>query len=202
MTVGEAGETFTERIVGAARERRVGYGLGDGVQMGPVISGESKTRIDGLVDRGVQEGAEVLVDGRGREVDDFRDGHWLFPTVLSGVHPDSTVAREEVFGPVLSLHHARDLDEAIEAVNARSFGNQACLFTSSGAAARAFRHRLRAGNVGINLGVAAPMGFFPFSGWGDSFFGDLHAQGRHGAEFYTETKVVIERWPSAWDRTF
>jgi malonate-semialdehyde dehydrogenase (acetylating)/methylmalonate-semialdehyde dehydrogenase len=98
--------------------------------------------------------------------------------------------------------HARDLEEAIDLVNDRAFGNQACVFTASGSAARAFRKRVRAGNIGVNLGVAAPMAFFPFSGWGDSFFGDLHAQARHGVEFYTQTKVVIERWPAAWSRQF
>ena len=118
------------------------------------------------------------------------------------MNPESDFAHTEIFGPVLSMMHAANIDEAIEMVNNRGFGNQACLFTSSGAAARAFRYGVRSGNVGINLGVAAPMAFYPFSGWGDSFFGDLHAQGRHGVEFYTETKVVVERWPKAWSRTF
>jgi len=122
--------------------------------------------------------------------------------VLDEVPPGGELARTEVFGPVLSLMHVDTLEEAIDLANDRAFGNQACLFTSSGAAAREFRHRVRAGNVGINLGVAAPMAFFPFSGWGESFFGDLHAQARHGFEFNTQTKVVIERWPAAWSRTF
>ena len=202
ITVGEARESFTERIVADASERTVGYGLDDGVQMGPVISAESRTRIEGLIDTGASEGADVLVDGRGRSVDGFADGYFLHPTVVSDVRPGTTLASTEVFGPVLSMMHADTIDEAIDMVNDRAFGNQACLFTSSGAAARAFRHRVRAGNIGINLGVAAPMAFFPFSGWKDSFFGDLHAQGRHGVEFYTETKVVVERWPKDWSRTF
>ena len=202
ITVGDAKREFTERIVADAENRRVGYGLDEGVAMGPVISAESKTRIEGLVDVGVQQGANVLVDGRGREVDGFRDGYFLHPTVMDEVQPGSEFAHTEIFGPVLSMMHANTVEEAIEIVNARKFGNQACLFTSSGAAARQFRYAVRAGNVGINLGVAAPMAFFPFSGWGESFFGDLHAQGRHGVEFYTETKVVVERWPKEWSRTF
>ncbi len=202
ITVGDAKREFTERIVADAESRRVGYGLDEGVAMGPVISAESKTRIEGLVDVGVQGGANLLVDGRGREVDGFRDGYFLHPTVMDEVQPGSEFAHTEIFGPVLSMMHANTVEEAIEIVNARKFGNQACLFTSSGAAARQFRYAVRAGNVGINLGVAAPMAFFPFSGWGESFFGDLHAQGRHGVEFYTETKVVVERWPKEWSRTF
>jgi malonate-semialdehyde dehydrogenase (acetylating) / methylmalonate-semialdehyde dehydrogenase len=202
ITVGEAKEPFTERIVEDAVSRRVGYGLDEGVQVGPVISAQSKARIETLVGKGESEGGEILVDGRGRTVDGFADGFFVYPTIVSGVDPRGTLASTEVFGPVLTMLHADDLDGAIELANARSYGNQACLFTSSGAAARAFRYQVRAGNIGINLGVAAPMAFFPFSGWGDSFFGDLHAQGAHGMEFYTETKVVIERWPKAWTRRF
>lgn len=202
ITVGNAKAEFTERIVADAQSRRVGYGLDEGVAMGPVISAESRERIEGLVDFGVQQGADILVDGRGKAVDGFRDGYFLHPTVMGEVAPGSEFAHTEIFGPVLSMMHANTVEEAIDIVNARKFGNQACLFTSSGAAARQFRYAVRAGNVGINLGVAAPMAFFPFSGWGESFFGDLHAQGRHGVEFYTETKVVVERWPKEWSRTF
>ena len=202
ITVGEARGELTERLREDAASRRVGYGLEDGVQMGPVISRAAKERVEGMIGRGAQEGARVLVDGRGRSVDGFADGYWVHPTVLDEVPPGGELARTEVFGPVLSMMHVETLDEAIALANDRAYGNQACLFTSSGAAARAFRHKVRAGNVGINLGVAAPMAFFPFSGWGESFFGDLHAQARHGFEFYTQTKVVIERWPDTWSRTF
>ncbi len=202
ITVGEAHDAFVDRISEDAATRVVGSGLEDGVQMGPVISDVSKERVEGLIEKGASEGGRVLVDGRGRGVDGFANGYFVHPTVIDGVAPGSTLATTEVFGPVLSVMHADTLEQAIAMVNDRAFGNQACLFTRSGAAARAFRHEVRAGNVGINLGVAAPMAFFPFSGWNDSFFGDLHAQGRHGVEFYTETKVVIERWPAAWSRTF
>lgn len=203
ITVGAARDDFTERILADAASRKVGYGLREGVDMGPVISAESKARIEQLIDTGAREGGRLLLDGR-KPVDEaeFANGYFIHPTIIDQVHPESTVAKTEIFGPVLSLMHANDLDEAIALVNRRAFGNQACLFTSSGAAARAFRHRVDAGNIGINLGVAAPMAFFPFSGWNDSFFGDLHAQGRHGVEFYTQTKVVVERWPSEWSRRF
>ncbi len=202
VTVGDARQEFTERMVAKATDRKVGYGLDEGVEMGPVITAESRRRIEGLVDQGVKEGARLLVDGRGREVDGFADGYFVHPTILDEVNPKGDIARTEIFGPVLSMMQVNNIEEAIALVNDRSYGNQASLFTSSGAAARKFRNEVNAGNVGINLGVAAPMAFFPFSGWGESFFGDLHAQARHGIEFYTQTKIVIERWPDHWSRAF
>ncbi|HEV2107434.1 MAG TPA: CoA-acylating methylmalonate-semialdehyde dehydrogenase [Thermomicrobiales bacterium] len=202
VTVGEAKSTFTDRMANVAASRRVGYGLDEGVEMGPVISAESKERIEDLIAKGEREGATVLVDGRDKRVSGYEDGSFLFPTILGGVPSGGEIARTEIFGPVLSLLHAGTVEEAIETVNNQAFGNMACIFTSSGSTARQFRHQVKAGNVGINIGVAAPMAFFPFSGWGDSFFGDLHAQGRHGVEFYTETKVVVERWPQEWSRRF
>jgi len=202
VTVGDARGVFTESIAEAAASRHVGFGLDEGVQMGPVITQQSRERIEGLIDLGAQEGAKILVDGRGRSVDNYDDGYWVFPTVLDAVPSTGQVANTEIFGPVLSLMHANTLDEAISLVNNRSYGNMACMFTSSGASARQFRYEVDAGNVGINIGVAAPMAFFPFSGWNESFFGDLHAQGRHGFEFYTQTKVVVERWPREWSRQF
>ncbi|MCC6615864.1 MAG: CoA-acylating methylmalonate-semialdehyde dehydrogenase [Anaerolineae bacterium] len=203
ITVGDARRTFSEQIADAAAGRVVGYGLDDGVQMGPVITAESKTRIEGIIAKGEQSGAaSVLVDGRGRGVSGYEDGYFLFPTVLDNVDPKSEIANTEIFGPVLSLMHAQTVDDAIALVNDRAYGNMACIFTASGAVARQFRNEADAGNVGINIGVAAPMAFFPFSGWNDSFFGDLHGQGRHGVEFYTQTKVVVERWPREWSRQF
>ena len=202
ITVGDARGPFTEAISETASSRRVGYGLEDGIEMGPVITRESKTRIERLIGAAEQEGARVLVDGRGRSVQGFEDGNWVFPTVLDEVRPESETARTEIFGPVFGLMHAETVDEAIEQINSRAFGNMACLFTSSGDAARRFRYQVDAGNVGINIGVAAPMAYFPFSGWKESFFGDLHAQSHHAVEFYTQTKVVVERWPQTWSRVF
>ncbi len=202
ITVGEAGSVFREQITEAAATRKVGYGLDPQVEMGPVITPESKQRVESLIGKGVSEGAKVLVDGRDASIPGYERGYFVRPTVLDNVEPRSELAGIEIFGPVLSLMHAPTIDEAIELVNTTSFGNMACLFTSSGAAARKFRYEAQAGNIGINIGVAAPLAFFPFSGWKDSFFGDMHAQGRDAVEFYTEKKVVVERWPNEWSRTF
>jgi malonate-semialdehyde dehydrogenase (acetylating) / methylmalonate-semialdehyde dehydrogenase len=202
ITVGGARPNFTEQIAAAAKSRKTGYGAAPGVEMGPVISAESKTRIEGLIAKGEQAGARVMVDGRGKKVPEYEDGYFVLPTVLDDVPPDSETARTEIFGPVLSLIHAQTIEEAIALVNGRSYGNMACIFTTDGANARRFRYEVNAGNVGINVGVAAPMSTFPFSGWGESFFGDLHAQAHHAVEFFTQTKVVVERWPKEWSRKF
>ena len=202
ITVGEAREPFVTALAEAASRRVVGYGLEQGVEMGPVISPESGTRIEGLIQRATDEGARVLVDGRNARIPGFERGSFLRPTVLDQVPPGGELARTEVFGPVLGLMHADTLEAAIELVNRNRYGNMACLFTRSGAAARRFRYEVDAGNIGINIGVAAPMAYVPFSGWKDSFFGTLHGQGRHAVEFFTQTKVVVERWPKQWSRRF
>jgi malonate-semialdehyde dehydrogenase (acetylating)/methylmalonate-semialdehyde dehydrogenase len=202
ITVGEADKVFTTNISDAAASRTVGCGLESGVEMGPVISPQSRQRIEGLIDKGVADGAKAAVDGRGATVAGYARGNFLRPTVLTDVDPASQLARTEVFGPVLSVMRAQTIEDAIAMVNGSPYGNMACLFTTSGAAARQFRYDTRAGNIGINVGVAAPMAYFPFSGWKDSFFGDLHAQGRDAIDFYTEKKIVVERWPSTWSRKF
>jgi len=202
VTVGEGRKVFGEALADAATRRVVGYGLDKSVQMGPVITPESKARIEGLVDKAVNEGAKVRVDGRGALIKGFEKGNFLRPTILEDVDPSGTIAQTEIFGPVLSMIHVDTIEQAIDLVNRSNYGNMACLFTRSGAAARKFRYEARAGNIGINLGVAAPMAFFAFSGWKDSFFGDLHAQGRDSIDFYTNKKVVVERWPQEWSRKF
>lgn len=202
VTVGEARDTFTAAISEVAQNRIVGYGLDEKVQMGPVISRESKTRIEGLIQTGINEGATVLVDGRQPQISGYEKGNFVRPTILQNVNSKSEIARTEIFGPVLGLIHLDTIDDAISLVNSGDLGNMACLFTTSGAAARKFRYEADAGNIGINIGVAAPMAFFPFSGWKASFFGDLHGQGRHAVEFFTQTKVVVERWPQEWSRQF
>lgn len=202
LTVGEARHHFTDAIAAAAETRIVGYGLDDGVEMGPVISRDSQTRIEGLIQQGLDEGATVLVDGRNPKIDGYEHGHFIRPTILENVNPNSSVAKTEIFGPVLSLLHLDTIEDAIALVNRGQWGNMACLFTTNGAAARQFRYQADAGNIGINIGVAAPMAFFPFSGWKNSFYGDLHGQGRHAVEFFTQTKVVVERWFKDWSRQF
>jgi malonate-semialdehyde dehydrogenase (acetylating)/methylmalonate-semialdehyde dehydrogenase len=194
VVVGAAREPFREAVAELALSRKVGYGLDPGVEMGPVIRRESKERIESLIGKGAEEGARVLVDGRGARVPGYEGGFFVRPTVLEEVPPDGVVARTEIFGPVLGLMYARDIDEAIQLVNRSSYGNMACLFTRSGAAARKFRYEVQAGNIGINVGVAQPIAFYPFAGMKESFFGDLHGQGRDAVEFYTEKKVVVERW--------
>ena len=202
ITVGEARNTFGQAIAEVAKNRVVGYGLDEGVEMGPVISTQSKSRIEELIQRGADEGARVLVDGRKTSIKGYERGNFIRPTILQDLPPNGKIAQTEIFGPVLSMMHAESVDDAIALVNSGTYGNMACLFTTSGAAARKFRYEAEAGNIGINIGVAAPMAFFPFSGWKDSFFGTLHGQGRHAVEFFTQTKVVVERWPKEWSRPF
>ena len=194
VTVGGAKGWFSKSIADAAASRPVGYGLEEGVEMGPVITRESKTRIEGLIQQGADEGAEVLVDGRHPLISGFERGNFVRPTVLQNLNPDGGIASTEIFGPVLGLIHADTVDDAIKLINSGKYGNMACLFTGSGAAARKFRYEAQIGNIGINVGVAAPMAFFPFSGWKESFFGDLHGQAGDAVDFFTQKKVVVERW--------
>jgi len=202
ITVGEAADPFMNAIAGAAQQRVVGYGLDSGVQMGPVISPQSLRRIESLIAQAVSDGAEMVVDGRGARIPGYEKGNFLRPTVIGDLPLSSAVASTEIFGPVLSVLHVDTVEQAIELVNGGQYGNMACLFTSSGPAARKFRYEAEAGNIGINIGVAAPMAYFPFSGWKDSFFGDLHGQSMDAVDFFTQKKVVVERWPKEWTRKF
>ena len=202
VTVGEAQRSFRDAIADMASSIKVGYGLEEGVQMGPVITRDSKTRVEGLIAKGTRQGATLLLDGREPGINGYEGGHFIKPTLLDNVPPDGELSRTEIFGPVLSLVHADTVDEAIDILARSPYGNAASIFTSSGAAARKFRYEAPAGNIGVNIGVAAPMAYFPFSGWKDSFLGVLHGQGRDAVEFYTEKKVVIERWPKEWSRKF
>lgn len=202
VTVAEARNTFMELICDAASSRVVGYGLDNGVQMGPVINQTSKQRVEQLIGLGVSEGAAALVDGCSTTIKGYERGSFVRPTILADVKHGSEAWKTEIFGPVLSLMHVNTIEEAIALANSHVYGNQASLFTSSGSAARKFRYEVDAGNIGINIGVAAPMAFFPFSGWKESFFGDMHGQGMDAVEFFTQKKVVIERWPKEWSRKF
>ena len=193
---------FNELICDAASTRTVGYGLDAGVQMGSVINNASMERVEQLIGLGAKEGAGVPVDGRGTVVKGYERGTFVRPTILSDVPIGSEISKTEIFGPVLSLMHVNTIDEAIQLINSGQYGNQASLFTTSGNAARRFRYEADAGNIGINIGVAAPMAFFPFSGWKDSFFGDMHGQGMDAVEFFTQKKIVVERWPKEWTRKF
>jgi malonate-semialdehyde dehydrogenase (acetylating)/methylmalonate-semialdehyde dehydrogenase len=202
FTVGSAKEPFVEALAEVSRKWVTGYGLEEGVQMGPVINQASKERIEGLIARAVRDGAEVVVDGRGALVPRFEQGFFLRPTVLADLPLGSEVARTEIFGPVLTAVHFDSLEDAITAINSQKYGNQASIFTLSGSSARKLRYEAEVGNVGVNIGIAAPMAHFPFSGARDSFFGDLHGQGMDAVEFFTQKKVVVERWPKEWTRKF
>ena len=202
ITVGDSKGLVKEALLEAARNKTTGFGLDAGIEMGPVITPESKSRVEHLIEKGLKEGANLLLDGRGATISGYETGNFIKPCILENVAVDGELVNTEIFGPVMSLLPMDTLDQAIDFVNGNKFGNMACLFTSSGLNARTFRNRAKAGNIGINIGVAAPMAQFPFSGWNDSFFGDLHGQGRHAIEFFTQTKVVIERWPKEWTRKF
>jgi malonate-semialdehyde dehydrogenase (acetylating)/methylmalonate-semialdehyde dehydrogenase len=195
VPVGPVARPLLEKLNDAASALKLGPGLDPATRMGPVITGEARERIVNTIDMGVSAGARLARDGRGDRVWEHPRGYFVGPTILDEIHPDMPIAREEVFGPLLTVLRARDLDEAIETINASPFGNSASIYTTSGGAAREFRRRVEAGMLGVNLGVPAPMPFFPFCGWKGSFFGDLHTQGRDGVEFYTRRKVVTSRWP-------
>ena len=193
VLVGRA-ERLLGRVVDAARSLKLGSGMDPSTGMGPVISAESKRRIEEYIDTGVAEGAKPLLDGRGVRLLSLPDGFFVGPTILDDVRPDSRVNCEEIFGPVLSVMRAKDLDEAIALANSSPYGNGASIFTASGGAAREFRNCIDCGMIGINAGVPAPMAFFSFGGFKDSFFGDLRAHGPDAIEFYTRKKALIERW--------
>jgi malonate-semialdehyde dehydrogenase (acetylating)/methylmalonate-semialdehyde dehydrogenase len=195
ITVGKAAERLLPTLIDAAKAIKVGR-TDQPAQpdMGPVITAQHRDRVLSLVASGEKEGAKVIADGRGARVADAPRGFYLGATIVDGVQANMTLAREEVFGPVLNVMRMDDLDAAIAQANASAFGNGAAIFTSSGAAAREFKHRVKAGMIGINVGVPATMAMFPFTGWDDSFYGDLHIQGREAVQFYTQQKVVTTRW--------
>ncbi|MEI9945309.1 MAG: CoA-acylating methylmalonate-semialdehyde dehydrogenase [Chitinophagaceae bacterium] len=201
ITVGDDGK-IKEALYESAKKRTTGFGLDEAMEMGPVITRESQLRVESLIEQGISEGAKVLLDGRKTSISGYEKGNFIKPTILEGLPLGGELIRTEIFGPVMSLIELKTVDEALNFINNGKYGNMACLFTSSGANARKFRNLANAGNIGINIGVAAPMAQFPFSGWKESFFGDLHGQGRHAIEFFTQTKVVVERWPKEWTRKF
>lgn len=188
-------EKVVSAFVDAAKKIRVGYGLDESVQMGPLRDKDKKDRVTGFIEKGVDEGAKLRLDGRKtRLVGDWPVTCFLNPTVFDDVSPDMTIGKEEIFGPVASIMKARSLDEAIQIIHGNRFGNAASIFTSNGRWARDFQYKVQCGNIGINIGIVAPMAFFPFSGMKDSFFGTLHGQGLEAVRFFTESKVVIQRW--------
>jgi malonate-semialdehyde dehydrogenase (acetylating)/methylmalonate-semialdehyde dehydrogenase len=184
-----------DAFVDAASRITVGNGLDEAVQVGPLRDKAKKGRVLRYIEKGISEGAKLRLDGREFDiVGDWPEDRFLGPTVFEDVTPDMTIAQEEIFGPVASIMRAESMDEAIDMIHANPFGNAASIFTGNGRWAREFQYRVECGNIGVNIGIAAPMAFFPFSGMKDSFFGDLHGQGREAVRFFTESKVVIQRW--------
>jgi malonate-semialdehyde dehydrogenase (acetylating)/methylmalonate-semialdehyde dehydrogenase len=188
-------EGFMEAVIRMTKSIRIGYGLDESVQMGPLRSPDKKKRVLSYIEKGLEEGAMLTLDGRKFELSgDYPDDCYLGPSIFEGVTNEMVIAKDEIFGPVMSVIRVKDLDKAIAMINECPFGNSAMVFTADGGIARKFQYEIDAGNIGVNIGVAAPMAMFPFSGMKDSFFGDLHGQGRDAVDFFTTKKVVIERW--------
>jgi malonate-semialdehyde dehydrogenase (acetylating)/methylmalonate-semialdehyde dehydrogenase len=187
-------EQLKRKLVEAAKALKTGYGLDETVQMGPLRSKRAKEKVQSYIETGIREGAELVLDGRNIKVPGYENGYFFGPTIFDKVNPKTKIGSEEIFGPVMCLMRAKNLDEALKMIHENPYGNAASIFTQSGKWAREFKHRVLAGDVGVNIGIAAPVAFFPFSGWKDSFFGDLHGQGFDGISFFTERKVVITRW--------
>jgi malonate-semialdehyde dehydrogenase (acetylating)/methylmalonate-semialdehyde dehydrogenase len=194
VPVGDIADELLEKFTAAAKAMKVGDGLNEQTAMGPVVSAAHKERVLGYIEKGIQEGADLILDGRNFTVEGLPNGFFVGPTLFDNVKADMTIAKEEIFGPVVSVVRAKDLDEVIELINTRGFANAACLYTNSGAAAREFKYRVKPSMVGINIGIAAPMSFFPFGGAGNSMFGDTKGHGQEIFNFFTDTKVVIQRW--------
>jgi malonate-semialdehyde dehydrogenase (acetylating)/methylmalonate-semialdehyde dehydrogenase len=194
VPVGDVADRLRDQFVAAAEAMQVGDGLDEQTFMGPLISAAHRERVLGYIEKGLQEGAELIMDCRGYTNPDHPEGFFVGPTVFDRVTPDMAIAREEIFGPVVSIVRADDLDAVVDLINTRGYANAACLYTGSGAAAREFKYRVKPSMIGINIGIAAPMSFFPFGGAGESMFGDIKGHGQEIFQFFTDTKVVIERW--------
>ncbi|MFO1397207.1 MAG: CoA-acylating methylmalonate-semialdehyde dehydrogenase [Burkholderiales bacterium] len=195
VAVGEAGDALVARLAERARRVQVGPGTAPGVEMGPVITCAARDRIQGYIDRGVEEGATLVVDGRAPKIDGHGNGFFVGPTLFDRVTPGMAIYRDEIFGPVLSVVRAESLADAIALINASPFANGTAIFTRSGYAARRFQNEVEVGMIGINVPIPVPMAFFSFGGWKASLFGDLNVHGMDGVRFYTRGKTVTSRWP-------
>ena len=194
MPVGDVADELVEKFSAAAKTMKVGSGLDENSAMGPLATAAHREKVLGYIEKGIKEGAKLVLDGRNFKSDEYPNGFFLGPTIFDHVNRDMTIAREEIFGPVVSVVRAKDLDEVIDLINTRGFANAACIYTNNGATAREFKYRVKPSMVGINIGIAAPMSFFPFGGAGNSFYGDTKGHGQEIFNFFTDTKVVIQRW--------
>jgi malonate-semialdehyde dehydrogenase (acetylating) / methylmalonate-semialdehyde dehydrogenase len=193
VAVGAVADPLMERLEQKAREVKVGPGLEQGSEMGPVITAQARERIAGYIDQGQQAGAEAVVDGR--QLEKEGDGYWVGPTLFDRVKPDMSIYTDEIFGPVLSVVRVATLDDAIELINSNPYANGTAIFTASGQAARIFKRKVHVGMIGINVPIPVPMAFYSFGGWKDSLFGDHHIHGPEGVRFYTRGKAITSRWP-------
>jgi malonate-semialdehyde dehydrogenase (acetylating)/methylmalonate-semialdehyde dehydrogenase len=194
LAVGDSYRSLKEELILAANKLKVGYGLDEASQMGAIATNKSKERILGMIETGMKEGAELVLDGRNLVVPGYENGSFLGPSIFDNVTPNMTIAQEEIFGPVMSIMRVPDFETAVKTINTSRYGNAASIFTQNGGHAREFKYQINAGNIGINVGVAAATASFPFGGKKDSFFGDLHGQGPDSIRFFTDYKVIIERW--------
>ncbi len=194
VPVGDGADRTVAQFVAAARGLSVGDGLDEQTFMGPLISNAHRERVLGYIDQGIAEGADLVLDGRRVRVEGYPEGFFVGPTIFDNVTAEMTIAREEIFGPVVSVVRAADMDALVDLVNTRGFANAACIYTASGAAVREFKYRVKPSMIGVNIGIAAPMSFFPFGGAGSSMFGDIKGHGQESFLFFTDMKVVIERW--------
>jgi malonate-semialdehyde dehydrogenase (acetylating)/methylmalonate-semialdehyde dehydrogenase len=195
VAVGPAGDALMDLVSRKASDVVVGPGRDPKSEMGPVVTATAKERIESLIGSGAQQGAKVLVDGRGLSVPGYENGFFVGPTVIDQVQPSMDVYTEEIFGPVLSVVRADDVESAINLINSNPYGNGTAIFTSSGEAARTFQRGVHVGMIGINVPIPVPMAYYSFGGWKDSLFGDKHIHGPEGVSFYTRAKVVTSRWP-------
>jgi malonate-semialdehyde dehydrogenase (acetylating) / methylmalonate-semialdehyde dehydrogenase len=200
VAVGEAGDLVVSKLLDRAKQIRVGASLNPAAEMGPLVTGAHRDRVRGYVDTGVEEGAELLLDGRDLGVEDHDGGFFLGPCLFDQVTTSMTIYRDEIFGPVLVVLRAGSFDEALAMVNRNPYGNGTALFTNDGAAAREFQRAVQVGMVGINIPIPVPMAFYSFGGWKESLFGDLHIHGPDGIRFYTQSKFVTTRWPAPAQR--
>ncbi|MBI9092328.1 MAG: CoA-acylating methylmalonate-semialdehyde dehydrogenase [Desulfobacterium sp.] len=192
--VGEVADELIEKFISSTKAMKIGSGLDEQTGMGPVISGAHRDRILAYIEKGIEEGADLILDGRDFSHPDFPNGYFVGPTIFDNVTPDMTIAKEEIFGPVVSIVRAKTLDDVVDLINTRGFANAACVYTQNAAVVRQFKYQVNPAMIGVNIGIAAPMSFFPFGGSGNSMFGDLKGHGREIFQFYTDAKVVIERY--------
>jgi malonate-semialdehyde dehydrogenase (acetylating)/methylmalonate-semialdehyde dehydrogenase len=194
VPVGDVADELIERFTEKARAMTIGSGLDALTAMGPVVSQAHRERVLGYIEKGIAEGADLILDGRDYTNPDYPGGYFVGPTIFDNVTPEMTIAKEEIFGPVVGIVRAENLDEVVDLVNTRDFANAACIYTQNAATVRKFKYRVKPAMIGVNIGIAAPMSFFPFGGSGNSMFGDLKGHGREIFQFFTDAKVLIERY--------